>query len=104
MRKNKDIKPYIQQIYLQALILLIKKVASEEIFTKGIFSAIETDLKDNFLMSNFNQISDNPLVESLAKNDFNLFLACMNTYPKSMESNLLALNKLDFKAVLFSTG
>ena len=104
MRKNKEIKPYIQQIYLQALILLVKKVSSEEIFTSGILPAIETDLKDNLLMSNFNQITDSPLVESATKNDLNLFLACMNMYSKSMNANLLTLNKLDFKAVLFSSG
>lgn len=102
MRKNKEIKPYIQQIYLQALILLIKKISSEKIFQDHILVSIAEDLEDNLLLTNFCQTSDNPLVETSVKNDFNLLLACLNSYPNVVRHKLLEANDLDLKKNIFS--
>lgn len=104
MRQNKEIKPYIQQIYLQALIILIKKVSNEQVFAKSVYQVIEIDLKDNLLLANFNNPADNIIADTLVKNDFNLLLACMNTFPEVMKKKLLKANDLDLTQLLFSTG
>ena len=77
MRKNKEIKPYIQQIYLQALIILIKKISSEKVFASSVYPAVEADLKENLLLTDFNKAAENLAADTLVKNDLNLLLACM---------------------------
>ncbi len=105
MRKSKEIKPYIQQIYLQALIVLIKKLAaSEKVFTQTVYGLIEVDLKEKLLLTNFSKVSENALEESLVKNELNLLMACMNTFPATMKKRLLDANNLDLKKILFSPG
>ncbi len=105
MRKSREIKPYIQQIYLQALIVLIKKLAaSEKVFAESVYDLIEADLRDNLLLGNFSKVGENALEESLAKNELNLLMACMNTFPAIMQKRLLDANGLDLKQIIFSSG
>ena len=89
MRLNTEFKTYIQQLYLQALILLIKKITSNELFSTLVLPVIEDDLKNVFQSSN-NQLN---------KDNFNLLLTCLNKYNFEMKKFLKA-NKLDLNLVI----
>jgi len=91
IRKNKEIKTYVQELYLQALIQLIKKLANnnEQLFVKHLYPVIERDLNDLFKST---------LILSDSKNDLNLLLACLNSCSTQMKT-LLKQHDLN---VLFS--
>jgi hypothetical protein len=91
LRKNKDFKPYIQQIYLQAEILLIKRIESGETFKSYMLPQIEVNLKE--LWSKF-QTDD----KSNLKDDLNLLLGCLNTYPSEVK-HFLSENNLKLKVI-----
>ena len=68
-RKNRENKFYVQQIYLQTLVLLVRK-SSPEVYAKQVLPVIEDDLKNGLYGEN-------------SGNDFNLALTCLNAHPAS---------------------
>jgi hypothetical protein len=89
-RKSKEIKNYIQQLYLQALISLIKKLSNANVFTAHILTILTDDLQSLFV----NQTSD-----VLNKDNLNILMACLNTYEKET-LNFLKQNKFSLDSVL----
>jgi hypothetical protein len=84
MRKKQDIKFYIQELYLQALILLIKKLDNKDLFKSLILSQINSDLKEAILSN------QNKNKETAFRSNLNLLLACLNKYHDVTVENLSA--------------
>lgn len=90
----KHLKAYTRHLYLQGLIILLKKLSSNEykkgaeIFESDILSIIGDDLKTPFKKEeeNGNSGESNNLVKH--KDDLNLLLACLNTYTSETQSYL----------------
>ncbi len=91
LRKNKDFKPYIQQLYLQAEILLMKRVENSQIFQSIMLPEIEADLKDLWLKFQTEEKTN-------LKDDLNLLLGCLNAYPKEIK-HFLSENNLKLKVI-----
>ena len=91
LRKSKDFKPYIQQLYLQAEILLIKRINNKQTFQNEVVPLIESDLED--LWTKF-QTED----KSNLKDTLNLLVACLNAYPAEMKQ-LLSEKQLKLKTI-----
>lgn len=70
LRKNKEIKNYAQEVYLQALCQLVKKAQSEDVFRHAILPHVEQELAE---------ITKSSVI--LNKHDLNLLLVCVNEYP-----------------------
>jgi len=92
IRKNNQVKFYVQELYLQSLIQLIKKVSNGKIFITCLFPVIERDLKELF---------QSTLLFSSSKHTLNLLLACINTYKNEMQQYFLDRNNFDLN-ILFS--
>jgi hypothetical protein len=93
MRSSPEHKLYIQQLCLQALVLLVKKLATTgypDLFASLVLPTIEQELKSVWT--------------SKSKDNLNLLLACLNTY--NAETNkFLKKCKLDLKSVFsFDAG
>lgn len=91
-RTNAEFKTYIQQLYLQALIILIKKLNTN--FMHTIFSILDQDLKENW------DHSEDTSVQKI-KDNLNLLLACLNKNSE-VTSEYLKKNNLKLKSI-FST-
>jgi hypothetical protein len=90
LRKSTEIKVYIQQLYLEALILLIKRVESEKVFTKTLLPILEVDLQSGLNFSTSN-----------TKDELHLLLACFNQYPQAIKSKF---QKMSFNTLLLTSS
>ena len=95
-RKNKEYKGYIQQLFLQALVLLVKKVEKPEVFTKTVLPVIENDLKEVWT-----QFESADKTSSLLKDNLNLLLSCANSYSNEM-SSFFKSSQLKLAAIISS--
>lgn len=72
-------KLYIQQFYLETIILLIKKIANEKLFEKKILPKLIDELKVGWQTATPNQN---------CRDSLQLLLSCSNTYPKVIEKHV----------------
>ena len=100
-RKSDDFKPYIRQLYAQALVVLIKQLPSSDDdddhknqttpFVRLVLPIIGPDLLSLWHTA------------SLDKDNLNLLLACLNRYGASTRRHI-AEAKLDYAAVMSRTS
>ena len=86
MRRSVDYKAYIQHICLQALILLIKKLASPHLFAQLVWPIIEPDIKTLWQQQHQQQLT------AINKENLNLLLTCLNKYNEETQRFLKAAN------------
>lgn len=87
-RANPEFKVYIQQLYLQALCLLIKRLDKLDL----VFNLLDSDLKQNFDLGK-------DLAVQKIKDNLNILLVCLNKSADSTES-FLKSNALKLKSIL----
>ena len=78
MRKKPDIKFYIQELYLQALILLVKKLENVDQFKSLVLSSLSSDFADIWSFNADNVREQNTSTIQSFKSNLNLLLACLN--------------------------
>jgi hypothetical protein len=86
MRKKADIKFYIQELYVQAIVLLVKKLEDTDLFKSVVLPTLESDLTELWSLPSQSQ-ADNANTQAF-KSSLNLLLACLN------KSNELTTSKL----------
>lgn len=80
MRKKPDVKTYIQELYLQAMIQLVKKIqVSDEVFASEILPCLKSDLAQLWTNESTGGAQEETRLTQF-KSNLNLLLVCLNKH------------------------